>query len=157
MVFDRFRRSGQEPPESLQPAPALPLVTSGREFDEDEDEVTEAPAPLVPAVVPVAEPERPATAAESPQQQELNELLEVPQDTDNDMDIRDLVEVDMEADVYGGDLGDVIEVSTADIMGDEDGMREGEPPRPAQQRRRQRPLRRQFPAPPITSLRGIRR
>ncbi len=165
MVWNVFRRREQEPPESQQleepqPAPALLPASSEREWDEDEDEdeVAEAPAPLVPAVVPVAVTEPAPTVANSPQQAELDQIFEVPQPTDPDMEVGDLLEVDLEKDVLGLGLDDVTMMTEEEILGDANGQRSLErQPRPVQQRqRRQRQARRQVYTPTIISLRARR-
>jgi len=97
---------------------------------------------------PVPEPE-----PEPEEEDELADLFEVPQPEDNDMRTDHLVEVPKEE-----DFSDLVEVSEADIMGDDF---PGTPPSSEEPVQRPRPVRqfkrtpRRYPPPP-TTMGGVR-
>ncbi len=111
----------EQEPEEAQPVPVVPQPVS-------------TPAPLLSAVEPAVEKTVDASGnviwgppKPEPPKRELDDLFAVPQDTDNDMYVDDLFELDEDDFEYEEeDLSDIAHVSREDIM--------GTPPKPRPQR-----------------------
>ncbi len=173
---DRIARVPPAEPLSVVPAAEVPPAEPIEELEITELQVEEPvgeplsiePVTPLPATEPIGEFDtgaegdeaaRAAREAASPpiQGTDLDYLFEVPQSTDPDMEIRDVVGLDVERDIVGGSLDEATSVSEDDILGDAFDVSDPDelarpPTRPVT---RQRVVRRR-PLPPAGGFIGMR-